>query len=304
MLHSLLESWLRLERPPVCDFTFLVVENDDQTAKLPVNLAAGVWGGAEFVHVLEPRQGIPIARNTAVGIARQRNADLLLFIDDDEEADPRWLADMIEAYRSSDWVLIGGPVRAKPPHDNLTFWQRVIFRGVRDRLARKEATNDARTRTGNMEAVAVVTNNWLADIELFSLHGLSFDERLLFSGGSDAKFFDDVIGRGLKTGWCPSAVVHETISTDRLSLVYQFRRGRDQSNASFRRKIERHRGNYFSIIISVPLRLIGALILALMVPFSGGSSLVPMVRSVGWVVGRFSVFLGAVSDHYAETTGS
>lgn len=305
MLRSLLESWSRLERPPACDCAFLVVENDDhQRIKLPASLAAGDWSDAELIYGLEPRQGIPIARNRAAEIAQQRGADLLLFIDDDEVADPRWLVSMIEAYRSSGCVLIGGPVRAVPPLDKLTSWQRVVFRGVRDRLARKEARSKARSRTGNIEAVTIVTNNWLAETGLFSRHGLSFDERLRFSGGSDAKFSDEVKARGLKIGWAPSAVVHETISTDRLSLLYQFRRGRDQSNASFRRKIERYSGNRFSILISVPLRLIGAILLVLLTPFTGGSSLVPMVRALGWIVGRLSVFFGAVSDHYTKTTGS
>jgi succinoglycan biosynthesis protein ExoM len=304
MLCSLLESWSRLERPPACDCAFLVIENDDhQRTYPPASLAAGDWSGAELVYFLESRQGIPIARNRGAEIAQQRNADLLLFIDDDEVADPRWLAGMIEAYRSSDCVLIGGPVRAQPPLDELTFWQHVVFRSVRERLARKEAGNKAKSRTGNIAAVTIVTNNWLADTALFSRHGLSFDERLVFSGGSDAKFSDDVKAKGLKIGWAPSAVVHETISSDRLSLLYQFRRGRDQSNASFRRKIEKHRANRFSILISVPLKLTGAILLALLVPLTGGSSLVPMVRTAGWIVGRLSVFCGAVSNHYAKTTG-
>lgn len=121
MLGALLESWARLERPRDCHCTFLVVENDEsRNVRLPQEIG-GDWGDAELVYYLEPSQGIPIARNRACKIALERNADVMLFIDDDETADARWLVNMVETYRKTGWGLIGGPVEPVRPPEQLTF---------------------------------------------------------------------------------------------------------------------------------------------------------------------------------------
>jgi len=300
MLGALLESWTKLERPRNCRCTFLVVENDGaRSAKLPKKMG-GALSDAELVYYLETQQGIPIARNTALKIALERNADVMLFIDDDETADTRWLVNMVEAYRKTGWGLIGGPVEPVPPPEPLTFWQAVVFRGVRDRLARK----NAKVKANGLEATTVVTSNWLADVSLMAKYGLSFDERLRFTGGSDAKFCYDARVAGVRVGWAPDAIVRETISVDRLSLRYQFRRARDQSNVSLRRKIERDSAALSWVPISVAMRAAGAGFQILVVPITRGASLVPIARSFGWIVGRLSVFWGATSSHYRETTGA
>lgn len=300
MLAALLRSWSELERPRDCSCTFLVVENDERpTVGMPDTLA-GAWEDAELLYFREPHQGIPIARNRACRIALERNADVLLFIDDDETADRRWLVNMVEAYRRTGSGLIGGPVEPVPPPEPLTFWQRVVFRGVRDRLARKYA----RTQLYGLDATTVVTSNWLADISLIAKYGLSFDERLRLTGGSDAKFCHDARLAGVRVGWASDAVVRETISADRLSLRYQFRRARDQSNVSLRRKIERNSDSLWWVPVSVALRTAGAGLQILLIPITRGSSLVPVARSLGWIVGRVSVFWGATSSHYRETTGA
>ncbi len=300
MLGALLDSWAKLERPRDCRCTFLVVENDEsRSVKLPEAIG-GVWSDAELVYHLETQQGIPIARNRACKIALERNADVMLFIDDDETADARWLVDMVEAYRKTGWGLIGGPVVPVPPREPLTFWQTVVFRGVRDRLARK----NARIKANGLEATTVVTSNWLADVSLMAKYGLSFDERLRFTGGSDAKFCYDARTAGVRVGWAPDAIVRETISVDRLSLRYQFKRARDQSNVSLRRKIERNASALSWVPASVAMRAAGASLQILVIPITRGSSLVPVARSLGWIVGRLSVFWGATSSHYRETTGA
>lgn len=300
MLGALLESWARLERPRDCHCTFLVVENDEsRNVRLPQEIG-GDWGDAELVYYLEPSQGIPIARNRACKIALERNADVMLFIDDDETADARWLVNMVETYRKTGWGLIGGPVEPVRPPEQLTFWQRVVFRGVRDRLARKYA----RARVNGLEATTVVTSNWLADMSLISKYDLSFDERLRFTGGSDAKFCYDARTAGVRVGWTSDAIVRETVSVDRLSLRYQFRRARDQSNVSLRRKIDRDSSALSWVPVSVAMRAAGAGLQILVIPLTRGSSLVPIARSFGWIVGRLSVFWGATSSHYRETTGA
>jgi glycosyltransferase involved in cell wall biosynthesis len=305
MVGNLLASWASLAMPAGCDCFFAIVENDDKPGFVP---PAGIRNrhgeDIELVYRCETEQGIPIARNRAVEIALERGADVLLFIDDDEVAAEDWLVKLVEAYRAGDASLIGGPVRAIPPDESLSWRQQVVFSGVKDRLLRSEKRSARRVQNGSAQAITIVTNNWLADMRLFRRHGLSFDRRLRFSGGSDAKLSSDVKALGLKVGWVPDAVVFETTPTDRLTLSYQYRRGRDQSNASFRRNIAKSRYEYLSLAASVPIKMFGAAFLVVAIPFTSGSSLVPLVRTIGWIVGRVSVFLGQESTHYTSSTGS
>ena len=304
MVGNLLASWASLTMPAGCECFFAIVENDEAPGFVPPpRIANRHAGDIELVYRCETEQGIPFARNRVVDIALERGADVLLFIDDDEIARTDWLVKLVEAYRAGDASLLGGPVRAIPPEDTLSRLQRLVFRGVKDRLLRSEKRSANRAKNGKAQSITIVTNNWLADMRLFSEQGLMFDRRLRFSGGSDAKFSSDVKALGLQVDWVPDAIVYETMPKDRLTLTYQFKRGRDQSNASFRRKIDKSRYGYASLIASVPIKLFGAAFLALAIPFTSGSSLVPCVRTLGWIVGRLSVFVGKESTHYRGSTG-
>jgi hypothetical protein len=63
-----------------------------------------------YVH--EPAAGVANARNAALAAA---SGDLIAFIDDDEEATPRWLAALIETQVRYDADVVFGPVQARAP---------------------------------------------------------------------------------------------------------------------------------------------------------------------------------------------
>lgn len=305
MLAELLDSWSKLNLPDNCDVFFLVVENDTvRRVHAPASLPTAE-GDRDVFYALEKEHGIPHARNRAVQIAVEQRADVLLFIDDDEIADPNWTKNLVQAFRASDASLLGGPVMPVPPADEpLNAWQRTVYEGVKSRYARMARKSERLVNQRKGNSVTVVTNNWLADVRIFSRYGLHFDTRLRFTGGSDAKLSNDVKALGLKVQWVPSAVVSETVPCDRLTFSYQYRRAKDQSNASFRRNLSKGgRSRYLGAIFSIPLKVGGAAALLLAYPFAGRSVLVPAVRSLGWVSGRLSVFMGKESSHYFVTSG-
>ena len=305
MLAQLLWSWQGLNHPDGVKTTFLVVENDDApTAKRAVEEFAAAVAPHEARYVLEPRIGIPFARNRAVAEMLRSDAALLLFVDDDETVAPDWLREMVEEFRRSHALLIGGPVFAVAPSFKLPWLPGQVFKGVAKRYSRKALRAAKRFDAGNPQATTIVTSNWLGHRDLFDKYNLRFDESLAFSGGSDAKFDDRVTAAGLEKSWAKNAYVTETIPWSRLSAAYQFRRGRDQSIASFQRRLGREPARAMLLLpVELLLRLVFVILLAAAVPLTGGRSLLDLARAAGWSVGRCVALIGVRSRLYETVTG-
>lgn len=63
--------------------------------------------------VVEKTPGIPAARNRAV---QEVQTDLILFVDDDCEAEPQWLEKVVEPfYRDPHIGAVGGPIISSQP---------------------------------------------------------------------------------------------------------------------------------------------------------------------------------------------
>lgn len=305
MLARLLRSWQALIHPEDVKTTFLIVENNDSpTEGRAVETFATAVAPHEVRYVLESRIGIPFARNRAVAEMLRSDATLLLFVDDDETVAPDWLREMVEEFRRSNALLIGGPVLAAPPSFDLPWLPGQVFKGIAKRYNRKALQAAKRAKAGAPQATTVVTSNWLGHRDLFEKYNLRFDEGLAMSGGSDAKFDDRVTTAGLEKSWAENAYVSETIPWSRLSVGYQFRRGRDQSIASFQRRRGREPARAMLLLpIELLLRLIFVILLAMAVPLTGGRSLLDLARAAGWIVGRCVALVGVRSRLYETVTG-
>ena len=106
------------------------------------------------------------------------------------------------------------------------------------------------------------------------------------------------VARGCKIAWCPDAFVYETVTPDRLSLRYQFRRGASQSITHFHMKHESIAPvvAVFIVVNAIARFILGCLLFVL--PLYGTASLVMAVRSLGWAVGRIQALLGVQSKLY------
>ncbi|MDG2262144.1 MAG: glycosyltransferase family A protein, partial [Actinomycetota bacterium] len=82
--------------PPGWRFHVVVVDNDvEGSAQQTLDVLGDL--GIDITSAVEPRQGIPFARNRTVELAMSLGADLLVFVDDDEWVDKRWLLEFAEA---------------------------------------------------------------------------------------------------------------------------------------------------------------------------------------------------------------
>ncbi len=201
------------------DATLLVVDND------PDGSARGWVEGLDdprvrYVH--EPRPGIAAGRNRA--LTECADADLLVFVDDDETPEPGWLDALLAQYERTLPAAVVGAVVSQFPgevepwvHEGRFFERR-------------------RLRTGTTTDVAA-TNNLLLDVRQVRALGVTFDERFGLSGGSDTLFTRTLVRRGGRMVWCDEAVVVDHVPTDRATPGWVLARARRSGNSAARAQV-------------------------------------------------------------------
>jgi len=305
MLRALLASLGAMHIPHDVSVFLLVVENAELDASRCMIEKYVCENGLKIHYRLEKNIGIPFARNCAANVAVELGSHLLAFVDDDEEVAKDWLLRLVAGYRRSSAVLLGGPLRMRPlPSRDLTMAQNMMQRSLQARYLRKEMRARRRANLNETPRVTIVTNNWLGETRLFTEHGLRFDEKMRFTGGTDAKFYAETKKLNLVTGWVKDAVVYETIPAERLTFSYQFRRARDQSNTHFHRRRAAKNSTVVIDLLKLAVLFVLLVFLLLSVPLTLGRSYVDLARTTGWIIGRLTAMMGKQSHLYAKVTGS
>lgn len=211
LLSKLLNSLLVQETSGVT-YEVIVVDNDSiDSARTTVDAAEVREPCVRMRYVHEPRSGISYARNRAVS---ESAGHLIAFIDDDEVADPLWLANLLKAHSNLAADAVFGPVLPEyPPGTPEWIIQSKFFERP---CPQTGSAIDWRTaRCGNALVIAKI---------LRSRNPAPFDPRLGQSGGEDTDFFRWAVGRGVRLGWTADAVVHEFVPKSRQSLRYMLER--------------------------------------------------------------------------------
>jgi hypothetical protein len=211
LLARTLESCLH-QAGVTASYEIVVVDNDAAGSARATVEAADRNGVVPVRYVLEGRPGISHARNTGVANAAGR---YVVFIDDDEEADPGWLAAFLDTAERYQADIVIGPVLPRFPPGN----------PVVDAYRQKVYTRDARVPTGTVLPRWSGIGNTLLDKErCLAGNPEPFDPRLGLSGGEDALFLRGLLRRGRRMVWCAEAVTWEAIPVDRLAARYLLRR--------------------------------------------------------------------------------
>ncbi len=296
LLSYFLNSFEDLIIPENTKVTLLVIDNcQDGSGKAVFD--AHLSQKFDFTYFHEPRRGIPVARNRAIDEACKIETNVLCFIDDDEVPKNDWLVELVDHWRTGELDLIGGPVEVAQAPKNANLWQKFVNASLAARMLLKNRKT-ARRANHPSQRYAVVTNNWLCDVKWLCETGLRFDERLLITGGSDTAFYRAARALGVRSGWCPNALVYETISTDRLSLSYQAFRGASQSTQNFFNKQKTITPSLivYTLITACMRFVLGVGLL--LVPVMGLASPVVAMRSIGWSYGRIKALRGGQSELY------
>nr|CCF78723.1 Glycosyl transferase family 2 [Rubrivivax gelatinosus S1] len=202
-------------RAPERPWEFLVIDNGSRDAT-PALLAGHAWPPGWTVRIVrEERLGLSNARNRAIAEAR---GEYLIFMDDDETADPEWLRafERLIATRCPD--AFGGRIR-------------VLFEDERPRWLRDELLGFL----GELNRADTIAP--LADPHA-SFFGGNFGFRLTVcervggfdsmlgrkgsdnTGGEEVDFYRRLLAAGLSVWWTPEAVIYHRIQAVKLDRRY------------------------------------------------------------------------------------
>ncbi len=305
MLSRLLESLSRLEIPRGVEPVFLVVENDDSPRVRPVvEGLADRFAPAPVVHVLESRRGISQARNRAIVEAVSRGCRWLAFVDDDEVVEPQWLEKLLEAARSRNLQMVGGPWKISVPDESLSVIEKAILDDYVRKSEERIRANNAKFREGREQECFQGTGNWLADLTFLQKNCIRFPEDFNLTGGEDIVVYHSFKEKGGRYGWAPEAVVWEQMSRERLTLADRFRRAANGTVTIYRiRRMIGHRDSAARWLVKAVGKFVGGTAALLTVPFRGAAGLAEAVRRFGVAFGALKALTGFGSRHYERTQG-
>lgn len=210
MLKSCLDSLMLQPLPADWVVEVLIVDNDaDESAKTIIE-SYQTKSAFPIHYFCEQNQGIPFARNRGCQESLAKNADWILFMDDDETADPNWFMAYHNAMEKYQGDVYSGPVRYIFPDD------------YADWLGNK---GDTETPDGTLKKRAS-TNNALVRKNVFEPNGynLAFDIDMTFTGGSDTDFFIRYEKMGGKIIHVRNAMVAEDVIANRLTIAWRLSR--------------------------------------------------------------------------------
>lgn len=204
------------------DVEIVVIDND------PDGSAAGATAGRPVRYVHEPSPGLAAVRNRALDEAA--NADLLVFIDDDEVPEPSWLRELVAAFdRHDDAHGVAGRV-VTPLPDGLDPWLVAVGAFVRP------------VRIDGQLMPTAATNNLLLELDAVRAAGLRFDPRFGMTGGEDSMFTQQFSRAGYRIRWAEAAVVVENVIPERIDRRWILMRAYRTGNSSARLRIALARG--------------------------------------------------------------
>ncbi len=202
-----LESVARQRLPASVSLRVVVADNDVEPTARDLAQDAAQRLGLRLTYVHAPSRNISLARNACLDAVE---APLAAFLDDDEIADPDWLAGLIAARSASGADVVFGPVRAVYG-DAAPAWLRRAdlhsFKAV--------VLPDGEVHTG-------YTSNAL--MSMTAIGADRFDLSLGQSGGEDTSFFARLHHRGVKLGSAPDAWVSEPVPPARARLAWLLER--------------------------------------------------------------------------------
>jgi len=243
LLRQALGSLKNLKIPSDVEVNFILVDNNFDGNTLSLFEDEKKERQFDWHYVLEERTGIPFARNRVLYEAILLGADYLAFFDDDEIVDHEWLVTLYEGIRIFDCVAVSGMKIYKYPTDYtrlcymspedflkkivrhvFNYAQQIICAITGFKVAHVRCKNSTikifgKYRTGD-ECLIAPTSNVMYNLNFLKRHNLKFDERYIYSGGTDAYLSTDIINSGGRIIKINEAITYETVIAARINISW------------------------------------------------------------------------------------
>ncbi len=214
-LPKTLHALGRIEQPARL-WEILLIDNNctDETPRL---LADTAWHppGVPVRIVKEEKLGLSNARNCAL---REAGGRYILFIDDDETPDPKWLVAYEKAMLEHDPDALGGRIEVLFEDGDRPAWLQDELLGFLGLL------NHGKARWLTDPATPFYGGNFAVRLDVFDRVG-DFDADLgrkgeVNAGGEDTEFYRRLLAAGMRIRWVPEAVIHHRIQAGKLRRSY------------------------------------------------------------------------------------
>ncbi|MEE9335545.1 MAG: glycosyltransferase family 2 protein [Granulosicoccaceae bacterium] len=203
-LTKLLDKLTQLT--PATPDAVVVIDNhkDGEGAAVCSRLAASY--PFELHYAIEAEPGISYARNSAVSLALQQQADLIAFLDDDEWPEPNWLTELIRVQTDTDADAVGGPTLSVFPPNSPESLTSNPYYGA-----------DMSIEDGSRCHLQAAGNFIIRASTISDMGPAFFRTEFAHSGGEDLAFFLTLTQKGARMAWAANAVVHEAVPANRMS---------------------------------------------------------------------------------------
>ena len=218
-LRKCVQGINRLKQVDGVRLDLVIVQNASPEISADVAALQTETGGFSAV-ILEPRTGIPHARNCAIRHAIRLDYDFIAFIDDDAVPDEDWLVESMRVLR-----VCGGEAVTGPQHP--------VFPPDAPRRLSKAAIYKAVDHRPGRPCRWAASNNVIFSAPFVRDHQLLLDETFT-TGGSDKSFFRRFARAGGRIWWAPDAIVREDVTPERLTLRWALRRSWRLGTTGFR----------------------------------------------------------------------
>jgi succinoglycan biosynthesis protein ExoM len=190
------------------DVRIIVADNDTLPSAKERVLSAAPDIEFPITYIHAPERNISVARNACLDAS---TADYLVFLDDDELANPTWLQSLVTTCEAENATAVLGPVIATYS-DQYPHW------------IKSGDFHSTHPVWVNGKIITGYTANLLLRKNAAELKGLRFRVELGTTGGEDTLFLSTMCRRGGNIAYAEDAVIIEPVPVARASLSWLMKR--------------------------------------------------------------------------------
>ncbi|MCB9058443.1 MAG: glycosyltransferase family 2 protein [Calditrichae bacterium] len=229
LLKKLLKSIEQQELHDNIRLEIIVVDNDKNGSARNIVQGFSDSQNINYFYFIQPEKNISLTRNLGV---KNASGEYILFIDDDEYADNKWIMNLLNTLISFNADGVFGKVTSYFLPE-VPYWIKSCF--IYNRPSFETGSPATFTRSGNCLVKSSL---------LHSVDG-PFDPLYGITGGSDTMLFGSLIKNGAKFVNCNEAETFEFVPRQRATLQWLTKRAFRTGNGFARRLIQLKKKNKF-----------------------------------------------------------